>query len=171
MPEEPTVVEEKIDRFYLSVGYSPFIATGKTNLYFNLGGLASFQVRYIFTTRIGDISLGLLTGLNHFSAEGAAQSSRNILLPLGFDVQYGSSMRETLSVFLHLSGGIAFVFFSPEEGEALAKTIPYMSGGVGGNLQFKRLIGLAVDISYFIFFEQYYPIMGFAPSIYLSFRF
>ncbi|MFP4562762.1 MAG: hypothetical protein ACLFRY_05555 [Spirochaetia bacterium] len=171
-PSREPAPRERTERFYLSVGSAPFIALGKTNLYFSLGALSSIHGNYIFPTPLMDIGLGLYAGLNYFSAGGLLiSSSNNFLLPLGLDIHLSTSSRRFLRVFIHVTGGMSLFLFLPESSPVLTKIIPYFSAGVGTNFQFQRLIGIELDVSYFMFFEQYYPIMGIAPSVHVNFRF
>jgi len=155
-------------RFTLSLGTAPFIAAGKVNYYFSIGSLTSLYGNYIVRTSFGDFGFGAVTGIHVFRAAGLITESNNLLLPFGADIHYGTSAEKTFSIFTRLSGGIALFIFRPAEDETLSKIITYLSGGAGTGLRFKNNFGISLDVSYFVFIEKYYPIMGFVPSLYIN---
>jgi hypothetical protein len=170
-PDREIESPERRERFFLSFGSAPFLALGKTNLYFNIGILSSLHGNYLFPTRAGDIGIGLYVGVNYFQATGLILSATNLLLPLGVDIHYGTSSEQTIRLFLHLTGGMSIFLLLPDNADVLSKMVPYFSAGVGAGIQFKRLVAVELDASFFMFFEEYYPIMGLAPSLHINFRF
>lgn len=155
----------------ISTGFSPFLATGEVSEYFKIGYLVSLQVNYRINLPSGQLGIGIYSGINLFRAEGVAASSDNFLIPIGADFRYVVGNGFPLGLFIHIGGGPAiFMLNSAVEGR-LSKVIPYVMGGIGLSLPFTDFLGIAVDMSYAVFFEKSTLIMGFTPSVYINFSF
>ena len=158
-------------RLEISTGFAPFLVTGEVSNYFKIGYLASLQANYRINLPLGQLGIGVYSGINLFRAEGVAASSDNFLIPIGADFRYIVGSSFPLGLFVHIGGGPAiFMVNSTVEGR-LTKVIPYVMGGIGLSLPFADFLGIAVDMSYAVFFERSTLIMGFTPSVYLYFSF
>ena len=155
----------------LGAGFAPFLVIGEARDYFEVGYLASLYGSWrpgLLGSRLG---LGFLVGVNYFQVDGAVSGSDNLLLPFGPDLRLTFGGQSLLGFFAHLSGGPAVVAVGVGGSDPRTKVLPYLLGGAGLQVNLSRRLGLAADVSYAVFFEELFPIMGLAPSISLVFNF
>ena len=167
---EAEIEEIPFKPWKVSVGAAPFIVVGRVNLYFSLGVLSSLRGGYTFRTRAGDVETGLFFGLNYFAAQGLESSSSNFFLPMGVAVRYGGHFGRRLQAFVTVTGGPALFILKPEDSPQLMKFTGYTGGGAGAAFLLGKRLGLTLEVTYLVFFEQYYPIMGVVPSLYFDVR-
>ncbi len=169
-PREPaaTLRAPQPPRLSLGVGFAPFLVTGEARGYFEMGYLSSLYAAWFPSIMGRHLGIGLYAGANLFRAEGQLTPTDNLLSPFGPDLRLVLGSGRRLSLFAHVSGGPAIVTVGLGSGSVLSKTIPYALGGAGLQLRLLRHLGLAADVSYLVFFEEFMPIMGVTPSLYLT---
>lgn len=170
--EPPVLVQtaKQARRFEFGAGFAPFLTVGKASEYFALGYFSSIYGSFRFNTRAGLLGIGLYSGINLFQATGQLTSSQVQLLPIGLDLRFVVGEDRLLGVLIHINGGAALLLMSAEQSGIQMKAIPYVQGGLGLILSLASFMGLVVDVSYGVYFEEGFPIMGFTPSLYLSIR-
>ena len=154
----------------LGAGFAPFLVTGEARSYFELGYLAFLYGSYRPNLLGRHLGLGFLVGANLFHVDGALAGSDNLLLPFGPDLRLVLGNGPRFSAFARISGGPAVVTVGLGGSDPQSKLVPYLFGGVGMQVNLTRRLGLAADVSYAVFFEELFPIMGVAPSISLVFN-
>ncbi len=162
----PTVEDDtSTRRFLLSTGIAPFIPVGADSSYFSLGYTSAAALNFVFPVSSGRIAAGISLGVVSFTAQGAPGTSTTFLVPLGLDASYllrGGSMAGFL---FHLTGGAAVLFVSSPTLGTKAKTVPFLRGAVGLELQFSRTVGVLLDAGYEVYFEMPLLIMGVSPAL------
>jgi TolB-like protein len=165
-------LEVKLDkRFEVSVGFSPFIATGDVSEYFKLGLMPVLYGGYRFALHNGILAIGLMAGINLFQAEGLIASSQNLLIPVGPDLRYTFSRGGVVDLYARLAGGPALFLVNVEGTGQFTKIIPFATAGIGFTLPLSETLGLAVDASYAVYFDTDSLLMGFTPAAYIFVRF
>ncbi len=170
---EPAVMlaaVQRVRRLEFGAGFSIFLAVGKAGEYFDLGYSPSIYGSLRFNMRAGLLGVGLYSGVNLFQVSGELTSTQVQLLPIGLDLRFVVGEDRLLGVLIHINGGAALLIMSTEQSGTQSKALPYVQGGLGLILSFAPFMGLILDISYGVYFEESYPIMGFTPSLYLSIR-
>jgi hypothetical protein len=153
-----------------SAGFAPFLATGKTSDYFTLGYAVSGMLNLWINLPVGQLGLGVYSGINSFDSMGLISSAKNSLIPFGADVRYVVGGDFPLALSVHLTGGPALLIVEPSFTGRVMKLVPFVGGGFGVSLAIAGLVGVTVDATYMAFFEGSVTIMGFSPSLnlYLS---
>lgn len=157
-------------RFEIVGGMAPFVIVGKTSEYARLGLDTSLSLGYRFIGDQTQMILALATGVCTFNAESAATSSQILLIPLAAQI----SLRTTpsrLGFLIHLAGGPAGFLINPNQGGYRFKLVPYAETGIGVEIPLLDHLGLLIDLSFTVYFEGSQPVMGYAPSANLYFRF
>jgi hypothetical protein len=157
--------ETPIAPIAFSAGSAPFIATFSALNYFPVGLNVSFTGQYRISTPGGLFGFGISSGISGFHGKGAYAEADFYVVPIGFDVLYGTQTGSAIDFFMHLGGGPAIFMARLASGDSLAKVIPYLAGGVGVLWSLFDGLGIAVEAGYECFFDTPSPIMGFAPSI------
>ena len=171
---EPEVAEPEVAEpprlFRLSAGAGPFVAVGKLNYYFNIGIMAAIQGGFRIQTDAGDFEPGIMAGVIYFDALGLETTCKTHIMPVGAGLRWAAT-GETLSIYLTLAGGAAFLNMYVSETEQYMKTDGFVSAGAGARLIFGDFWGLTAEVVYLMVFEDFYPIMGIAPSLYFDILF
>jgi hypothetical protein len=171
-PEEPTppYLDDTTKRFEFLGGMAPFVLVGRTSDYGRLGLNTSFGLGYRFIGDQSQFVLAMSTGLCSFIAESAASRSRILLIPLAA----GINLRMTptrLGFLFHLAGGPAAFLVSPDQGAYRFKLVPYATSGIAVEIPILSHLGLLIDLSFSVYFESSQPVMGYAPSASVYYRF
>ena len=166
-------VRAAVQPLEVSVGVSPFIATGEVSDYFKLGLMPSFYGCYRFGLPGGVLGVGLFAGFNSFRAVGLLAESQSFLLPVGADLRYwfGFGRGMAVTLFVRLTAGPALFSVNVEGTGILRKIVIFTMGGIGFNVPFTEGLGLNVETSYGVFFDRPDPIMGFVPAVGVYARF
>lgn len=170
--EEPAPAPE-IEEFlplFFSAGFSPFFTTGKASNYFTIGFVPELAGQYRFPLLFGYLGIGAFVSLNYSRAEGSASTSENIFLSTGPLLQMGITMNPRLDFFMDINGGVSVFFLNVDEEGYKSTVIPYLSGGLGINIDIKQPLGLTVSTDFSLYFENSVFISGFSPfaGIYLN---
>lgn len=171
-PEEVSLpyLDDISKRFELSGGMAPFVLVGKTGDYGRLGLNTTFSMGYRFIGGQSQFILAMSTGVCSFIAESAANRSRILLVPLAA----GINLRMTpsrLGFLVHLAGGGAAFMVNPDQGGYRFKLVPYATSGIGVEIPILNYLGLLIDLSFSVYFEGSQPVMGYAPSANVYYRF
>lgn len=157
-------------RFLISTGIAPFIPIGAASSFFSLGYLYSIAGNVVFPVPSGRIGVGISLGVISFTAQGAPGAITSFLIPFGLDASYRLGARSLTDFLFHLTGGAAVLFVSSPTLGTKAKTVPFLRGAVGVELQFSRTVGVLLDAGYEIYFEMPLMIMGVSPALEISLR-
>ena len=157
-------------RFLVSTGLAPFIPVGTASSYFTLGYLSSIMGGFFLTIPSGQIGLGLSLGVISFAAQGTLGSATSFLLPVGLDARYVLGGGSVVGLLLHVTGGAAALFVSSQTLGTLAKTLPFLRGGIGLELLFSKMVGVVLDAGYEVYFAMPGLIMGISPALNVSLR-
>jgi hypothetical protein len=163
--------EPLLKRFEVSVGLSPFIATGDVSAYFKFGLMPILYGGYRIPLPSGFITVGLFAGISIFQAEGFIASSENLLIPVGPDLRYTLGRGGPIELYASLAAGPAVFMVTVEGTDRYVKIIPFATAGIGFSLPFNETFGFTVDASYAVFFDKESLLMGFTPAGCLYMRF
>lgn len=165
----PAVAPSRMN-FALSSGFASFLPIGPASHYFSVGLFPSLLASLEFTTPAGRFAVGLYTGVNFFSAAGPVDSARSFLIPLGPDVRYEIGDRAPLLAFAHVSGGPALLILNSGSQGTLSDFTAFLKSGIGISFMFTPRLGVSFIADYEIYFEMPYLIMGFSPTLMVSFK-
>lgn len=163
-PAAPTGI-----RVLVAGGFAPFLPTGAAAYYFGIGYLPTLLVSVLIPTPVGPVGVGLLSGMDYFSAVGLTDNSENYLIPIGADVRYELDFG-LLRPFFHLSGGPALLIMVTGTQGTLTDVIPFLRTGIGVELTINPWLGVNTVLDYDVYFEMPYLIMGFSPSVNMAVR-
>lgn len=159
-----------VSRGHVFVGVAPFFTTGRAGRYFTRGLVESLSVGYRLPILGDHFSLGLHVGTYTFDAAGEIASSRNAIIPAGPQIQIHAGDSGVLSAWLRLAGGPAVFLMTPNGVATLTKLTAYAHAGVGLSVMFLGSVGVGIEAGYTVFFEPYFPIGGFVPSVFVYMR-
>jgi len=156
--------------FYVAAAISPFFTAGQASTYFSVGLQPEVSVLYKLKLNFGYLGTGAFLSMNYSRAEGLISSSENIFLSFGPLVRLGFQMNSRLDFFLDLNGGISLFFMNANSSGYKSTIIPYLSGGIGINMDIAGPFGIFISGDYSVYFENSLFISGFSPfaGIYLS---
>jgi hypothetical protein len=156
-------------RFALTTGFAPFIAVGPASYYFTVGLLPSVLASLEFSTGAGRFAVGLYAATNYFSAVGLTDSSNNFMIAVGPDVRYALGDGRPFLAFAHLSGGPALLLMSSASQGMLMDITAFMKSGIGATVYVTAWMGVSLSADYEMYFEMPYLIMGFSPTVLMTF--
>ena len=156
--------------FAMDYGVAPFVPVGAASLYFPIGVLPSIDARMVFPTSSGRFALGLHAAAVYFQAVGSIDTAQDLLVPVGVDVRYEIGSGAPLLFFAHFSGGPALLFMATASQGTFNDLTAYFQSGIGASFMFSPRLGLSVMVDYEVYFEVPYLIMGFVPSVALSWK-
>ena len=159
-----------VARLLVAVGVAPFFTTGRASEYFTSGVAESFWVGYRLPILADHIEVGMRLGAYGFDAQGELASSRSTLVPLGLEAALRMEDRSLFTASARLSGGPAIFTMNPNGVATLSKVLFHLHVGVGLSLMLLDRVGVGVEAGYTLFFEKYFPIMGFVPSVHVLMR-
>jgi len=166
-PEKPAAPSSI--RVLLAGGFAPFLPTGAAAYYFGIGYLPTLLVSVLIPTPVGPVGVGLLSGMDYFSAVGLTDNSENYLIPIGLDIRYELDFG-LLRPFFHVSGGPALLIIVTGTQGTLTDVIPFVRSGLGVELKITPWLGVNTTVDYDLYFEMPYLIMGFSPSVNMAVR-
>ncbi len=170
-PVESLPPQNGRNRFNLSVGFSPLLATGPSTQYFTLGIEPHINFGYRFRKPGNSFYLGFHTGLNRFIARGVLLQTENFVVPFGIDLRFLIDLGRVFNLYIGATGGPAlFMIDSPVHG-LLIKLIPFGMAGVGMDIQFSDHFGTAVKLNYVLYMEGSILLMGLSPAVNFFMRF
>jgi hypothetical protein len=170
LPAEGAPAEAGFDpgpgnRFNLSVGFAPLLATGVSTQYFTVGIEPSLNVGYRFRKPGNSVYLGFHTGMTRFVARGVLLETDNYVIPFGAEGRFIFDVGKRWNLFIGAAGGPAlFMISSPVHG-LLVKLIPFAMAGLGLDIQFSRAVGVAARFSYVFYLEGSIILMGLSPGV------
>jgi len=156
-------------RVLVAGGFAPFLPMGAAAYYFGIGYLPSLLVSVLIPTPVGPVGVGLISGMDYFSAAGATDNSQNYLIPIGLDVRYELDAG-LFRPFFHLSGGPALLIMQTGTQGTLTDVMPFFRSGIGVELKINSWLGVNTMVDYDIYFEMPFLIMGFSPSVNMAVR-
>ena len=159
-----------VRRFQFMAGAAPFLTTGRAGSYFTTGIAESLYAGYRLPFLRDHLSVGLHLGAYTFAAAGEVASSTNAILPLGVQILLHSGGSGVLATYARVSGGPALFMVTPNGVATLTKLTGYVHAGVGISVMFLPSVGLGIEGGYTLFFESYFPIGGFVPSVFVHMR-
>jgi hypothetical protein len=163
-PNQEETSMELQKRFEVSVGFSPFIATGDVSAYFKFGFMPLLYGGYRIPLQNGILAIGLMAGINIFQAEGLIASSQNLLIPVGPELRYTFSQGGAFELYARVAGGPALFVVNVEETGQFTKIIPFATTGIGFSFPLSETLGLTIDASYAVYFDTASLLMGFTPA-------
>jgi hypothetical protein len=166
--EAPVAAPSRMD-FALSIGFASFIPIGPASYYFSVGLFPSFLASLKFITPAGRFAVGLFTGVNFFSATGPADTASSFLIPLGPDIRYEIGNGAPLLLFGHVSGGPALLILNTGSQGTLTELTAFLKSGIGASFMFMPRLGISLSADYEVYFEMPYMIMGFSPTLMVSY--
>jgi hypothetical protein len=156
---------DRIKRFSVSFGYSPFVPIGKSSGYIENAQMPALTTGLNFYVSSLLIRTGIYSALCWFQAAGSLAESDNMLIPAGVHIDLTGSGIEVISFLLRLSGGPAFFGINVDDTGYQFKVLPYALGTIGISAAIGESYGLSLELSFSAFFEPDYPIMGYMPGI------
>jgi hypothetical protein len=163
-------LDDASTHFEILIGLAPFVLIGQTSDYARIGWNTDLSVGYRFVGEQTQIVLAFSTGLCSFTAESAASRSRVVLTPLAARISLRTSPSR-LGFLLHLGGGPAVFMVSPNQSAFQFKLVPYATSGIGVDFPISGYLGVLIDLSFSVYFESSQPVMGYAPSVNVHYRF
>jgi hypothetical protein len=156
--------------YSLSSGFASFIPIGPASYYFSVGLFPSLLASLEFSTPAGRFAVGIYAGVNFFSATGPLDTATSFLIPLGPDVRYEIGDGAPLLAFAHVSGGPALLILNTGSQGTLSDFTAFLKSGIGVSFMFTPWLGVSLIADYEVYFEMPYLIMGFSPTLMVSFR-
>jgi len=169
VPPTPTP-DAPVHRVQVAVGVAPFFTTGRAGDYFTTGMAESFSAGYRLPILNDHFTAAMHVGVYTFEAAGAVASSTNALIPIGLQIQFQTGGTGLFVSYARVSGGPAVFTVSPNGMDTLTKVTGYVHAGIGLSIMFLDHVGLGVEAGYTMFFEKYFPIGGFVPSVFVHMR-
>lgn len=166
----PPYLDDISKRFEIIGGMAPFVLVGKTSDYARVGWNTGLSMGYRFIGDQTQVILAVSTGVCSFIAESAATRSRVFLVPLAARINLRTTPSR-LGFLIHLAGGPAAFLASQDQGEYRFKLVPYATSGIGIDIPILNRLGLLIDLSFSVYFEGSQPVMGYAPSANVYYRF
>jgi hypothetical protein len=155
--------------YSLSPSFASFIPIGPASYYFSLGLFPSLLASLRFTTPAGRFAVGLYAGVNFFSAKGPSDSASSFLVPLGPDLRYEIGDGTPLLAFAHVSGGPVLLVLNTGSQGTLTDFTAFVKSGIGLSFMFTPGLGVSLVADYEVYFEMPYLIMGFSPTVMVTF--
>ena len=157
-------------RFYLSLGFSPFITLGEAAQYFTLGYRAPIVASYLFSTPAGRLGIGVFADVTYFVAKGIVETAQSFLVPLGPDLRYELPVGTMLSFELHLGGGPALLVLSTPPQGMQTELLAFALCGLSGEFLITPGFGIELGADFETFFEKSLTVMGISPSLSVTLR-
>lgn len=165
------ITEAEIDDFKkitITVSVSSFLTTGDASNYFKNGIMPELSLTYRIKQDFGYISAGIRSSANMFKAKGLVYSSDNMLISAGPVIGIGFNTNSAIEISAFLSSGLTMFMIDSEVNGADTTYIPYVSSGLGFNLNFTNNLALYLKTGYDIYFEESVLLTGFSPSVGLT---
>ena len=168
-PAEPPRQSSGARHVLLSGGFAPFLPTGAASYYFGFGYLPTVFAGYLFIIPGGALGVGIMAGMDYFSAVGVTDTASNFLIPLGIDVRYELDAG-AFRPFLHVAGGPAVLVMVTGAQGTLTDLLPFLKSGIGLDVSITPWLGICAQADYDVYFEMPYLLTGFSPTLSMSFR-
>ncbi len=162
--ETPVTEPSEFKHFTISIGFTPFMTTGKASNYFTFGIGPDLYTAYNFQTPFGYFGLGIYSSLIYFTAEGLLISSENLLISAGPEIRLGIDANEVLGIFLRLNSGATLFMLNKNNEGYKSAVIPFVSGGMGLTMNMTSGFGIIISANYSLYIENSILITGFSPS-------
>ena len=166
----PPYLDDISKRYEIVGGIAPFVLVGKTSDYARVGLNTGLSMGYRFIGDQTQVILAVSTGVCSFTAESTANRFRILLVPLAARINLRTTPSR-LGFLIHLAGGPAAFLVSPDQSEYRFKLVPYATSGIGVDIPLSSRLGLLIDLSFSVYFEGSQPVMGYAPSANVYYRF
>jgi hypothetical protein len=142
-----------LKRLMFTIGAAPLVSTFGasdliTKVYFSLKTTATWR----FPLLGGAGGIGIDSGLQRYYVENILNQGWFSTIPIGLEVQYGSRMSGPFDFIFHLDGGAVLWFLDPDVGLPSNGVVPYVQGGVGFLVKVLENMGIALDVTYSLYF-------------------
>jgi hypothetical protein len=147
--------------FLIELAYAAIIPVGEASEYLDpTFGSAAYIGYAVPGTRP---EFGFTFGLYLGSASGETIDARTTFVPLGLEYRYtiGSGRWTAVPRF---AGGAFIISAETIERGTLAKTVPYIEGGLAGHFALLPRLALFLDVSFSTIFEQSIVINAIRPA-------
>lgn len=174
-PVRPTEVDEPAPAraptrgLQLGAGFAPVLITGGATEYFKYGVMPWIYTGYRFPLGTASAEAGFYAGGASVlpDVEGTDGSVR--LLPFGPEVRLGATADSVVLVSARLAGGPAAISIETEQTGRLTKLVPFALGGIMLTTRLGERFTLGFDGSYWVVFEENFPLMAFLPGLVVTF--
>ncbi|MFO7780791.1 MAG: hypothetical protein R6W94_04130 [Spirochaetia bacterium] len=149
----------------LGAGFSPVLITGGATEYFKYGVMPWISARYQFPIRSASAAAGFYAGGASVLPDVEDTDGTVWLLPFGPEVRVGPAADSAVRVSARLAGGPAAVSIETRQSGRLTKLVPFVLGGMLLTTRLGEHFALGLDASYWVVFEEAYPLMAFLPGV------
>lgn len=144
---------------------APLILIGNGSSFFRYGALGTVfgGARYPLSgiTLHGGLQVGV-AGL--FPVPGLPAAKVYTVLS-GLEIGAATPTGSLVGVGLNATGGAAVIALQMPGAPLLAKTVPFVEGGVAAYVHVTKRLAIGIDVAFLAVFEGSYPIMGLAPAL------
>lgn len=151
--------------------FGPFLPNGGSAGVIPYGLFSEATAGFRIPLRSGHLGLGVQSGFQYMPASGILTDAVIFMVPLGLDFKYVLGKDGAINLFIGGSGGAALTLIQTPVRETVINFLPYGQVNLGAQFALAPWFGLALKISYAVYFESPVPIFGFLPSGGLYFRF
>ena len=144
---------------------APLLLIGSGSDYFRYGAAALFFGGVRFPNRSMTIETGLRVGAARIFPIPVLPQATVYTFLGGPEVAIGTSPDAALGAGIRAGGGAAVITLQLPGASLLAKTVPFVDGGVSMTLRALGPLHVGVDLGFLAIFEGGYPIMGVAPAL------
>ncbi len=144
---------------------APLLLIGSGSDYFRYGAAALFFGGVRFPNRSMTIETGLHVGAARIFPIPVLPQATVYTFLGGPEVAIGTSPDAALGAGIRAGGGAAVITLQLPGASLLAKTVPFVDGGVSMTLRAVGPLHVGVGLGFLAIFEGGYPIMGVAPAL------
>jgi hypothetical protein len=155
--------------YSFSSSFASFIPIGPASYYFSVGFSPSLLASLRFITPAGRFAVGLYAGVSFFSATGPSDSAKSFLIPLGPDIRYEIGDGAPFLAFAHVCGGPVLLVLNTGSQGTLTDFTAFVKSGFGASYMFTPRLGVSLIADYEVYFEMPYLIMGFSPTVMVTY--
>lgn len=146
---------------------SGLFLVGEASDLFRYGAGVQFSVGYSSAGESRSTSYGARGAVYRIFADRDVFGGQLYLVSLGPDLHVSTIYRDPSRVTVRVSAGPAALAVV-EEGETLAKLVPYVDAGATARLPLGKRISIGGELSLLAIFEEGLPLIGIAPSLLLG---